>query len=270
MNPGFRRDDDPRDFLGDHQILTLAFSATGGSMKISIRNSKKSGHLWKRFGVIPWAVFLIVCSGAAELDTAGRQENPLPSFGSGAIKVRLYTDYFCPSCRDMEPELEPILLDLVKDGTIHLTFVDVPTSQYTGLYVRHFLYALAEKGDIDSVVHARRTLFEAAEKKVVDKNQLVNLLAEKKIGLKPIDLAPAQNLWNRLLQEDQIRSTPSCVIIQGEEKKTHVGSLEVIKALEILRDNFRKAPAGSSKDENPTNGKKNKDSSIPSPAKKDE
>jgi hypothetical protein len=105
---------------------------------------------------------------------------------------------------------------------------------------------------------------------VVDKNQLVNLLAEKKIGLKPIDLAPAQNLWNRLLQEDQIRSTPSCVIIDGEEKKTHVGSLEVIKALEILRDNFGKTPAGPSKDGKAVNGKKNTDAFKPSPGKKGE
>ena len=75
-------------------------------------------------------------------ETAGGQENPLPPFGSGTIKVRLYTDYFCPPCRDMEPDLEPLLLDLVKDGTIHLTFIDVPTSQHTTLYARYFLYAL--------------------------------------------------------------------------------------------------------------------------------
>lgn len=239
-------------------------------MKISIRNHKKSRYLWKRFGVIPWAVVLTLWSGVAGLETAGGQENPLSSFGSGAIKVRLYTDYFCGPCRDMEPELEPILLGLVKDGTIHLTFIDVPTSQYTTLYARYFLYALGEKKDIDSAIHARRVLFEAAGKKVADKNQLVSLLAEKKIGLKPIDLAPAQNLWNRLLQEDQIRSTPSCVIIHGEEKKTHVGGLEVIKALEILRDNFGKTPAGRSKDGKASNGKKNKDSSNPPPSKKGE
>jgi len=239
-------------------------------MKSLTFKHKKSNHFWRRFGVIPWAILLILYSGLAGLETAGGEESPLSSFGSGAIKVRLYTDYFCPPCRDMEPTLEPILLDLVKDGTIHLTFVDVPTSQHTTLYARYFLYALGEKRDIDSVVHARRTLFDAAEKGVVDKSQLVNLLAEKEIGLKPIDLAPAYNLWNRLLQEDQIRSTPSCVIVQGEEKKTYVGSLEVIKALEILRDNFAKTPAGPSKDGKAPNGKKNKDSSDPSPGKKGE
>ncbi len=184
--------------------------------------------------------------------------------------MRLYTDYFCPPCRGMEPDLEPILLELVKDGTINLTFIDVPISQYTMLYARYFLYALGEKKDIDSAIHARRTLFEAAENKMVEKNQLVNQLAEKGIGLKPSDLNPVFNYWNRYLQEDQIQSTPSCVIVDGDLKQTHRGSLEVIKALEILRDNFGKKPAGLSKDAKSENGKMEKSSSTPSLVKKDE
>jgi len=231
---------------------------------------KKSRYLRKWFGVIPWAVLLILCSGVAGWETAGGQENALSSFGSGTIKVRLYTDYFCSPCRDMEPDLEPLLLDLVKDGTIHLTFIDVPTSQHTTLYARYFLSALGEKKDFDSALHTRRVLLEAAGKRVADKNQLVNLLAEKKIGLKPVDLNPVFNLWNHYLQEDQIRSTPSCVIVHGDQKTNHVGSLEVIKALEILRDNFGKTPASPSKGGKAANGKKNKDSSNPFPGKKGE
>ena len=234
------------------------------------RKHKKSRYLCKRFVPISWAVFLILFSGVSGPATAKEEENPLSSFGSGAIKVRLYTDYFCPPCRGIEPELEPILLELVKDGTIQLTFIDVPTSQYTFLYAQYFLYALGEKKDIDSAIHARRTLFEAAEKKVADKNQLVNLLVEKGIGLKPIDLAPVHTLWNSYLQEDQIRSTPSCVIVHGDQKTTHLGGLEVIKALEIIKDNFGKNPAGRPKDEKAVNGQKEKDSSNPSPVKKGE
>ena len=231
---------------------------------------KKSRHLWKWSGIIPWAVLLILCSGVAGWETAAGQENALSSFGSGTIKVRLYTDYFCSPCRDMEPDLEPLLLDLVMGRTIHLTFIDVPTSQHTTLYARYFLYALGEKKDIDSAIHARRVLFEEAGKKVADKNQLVNLLAEKGIGLKPVDLNPVFNLWNRYLQEDQIRSTPSCVIVHGEEKKTYLGGLEVIKALEILRDNFGKNPAGRSKDGKAVNGQRKKTSPTPAPIKKAE
>ncbi len=228
-------------------------------MKTSVGNYEKIHHLWKRFGIIPWAVLLILCSGVAGWETAGGQENALSSFGSGTIQVRLYTDYFCSPCRDMEPELEPLLLDLVKGGTIHLTFIDVPTSQHSILYAQYFLSALADKKDFDSALQIRRVLFETAGKRVVDKNQLVNLLVEKRIGLKPVDSNPVFTLWNRYLQEDQIRSTPTCVIVHGDLKQTHVGGLEVIKALEILRDNFGKNPAGRSKEGKDANGKKNKD-----------
>jgi len=228
-------------------------------MSSLIMRHKKSRHLWKWFGIIPWAVLLTLGLGVAGWETAAGQESALSSFGSGTIKVRLYTDYFCSPCRDMEPELEPLLLDLVKGGIIHLTFIDVPTSQHTMLYARYFLSALAEKKDFDSALGTRRILFEAAGKKVTDKNQLVNLLTEKKIGLKPVDLNPVFTLWNRYLQEDQIRSTPSCVILHGDLKETHKGGLEVIKALEILRDNFGKTPAGPSKEGKSANGKKNKD-----------
>jgi hypothetical protein len=252
------------------QYYPSDFPATGGGMSSLIINYKKNRRLWKRFGIMPWAVLLILCSGVAGWETAGGQETPLPSFGSGTIKVRLYTDYFCSPCRDMEPDLEPLLLDLVKDGTIHLTFIDVPASQNTTLYARYFLSALAEKKDFDSALQARRVLFEAAGKRVTDKNQLVNLLAEKKIGLKPVDLNPVFILWNRYLQEDQIRSTPSCVIVHGDLKETHVGGLEVIKALEILRDNFGKTSAGPSKDGKAVNGQRKKTSPTPSPDKKGE
>jgi hypothetical protein len=226
---------------------------------VEISISKKSRRLWKGFRMIPWAVLLMLCSGAAGWDTAGGEDPPFPSFGSGTIEVRLYSDYFCSPCRDMEPDLEPLLLDLVKNGTIHLTFIDVPASRHTVLYVRYFLSALGQKKDFDSALHTRRVLFEAARKRMVDKDQLVNLLTEKEIALKPVDVNPVFSLWNRYLQEDQIRSTPSCVIVHGDQKAAHVGSLEVIRALEILRDNFGKPPAGSSKDENAAKDKKDED-----------
>ncbi len=239
-------------------------------MKSLILKHKKSHRFWKHFGLIPWAVLLILYAGVAGLEAAGGEENPLSAFGSGAIKGRLYTDYFCPPCRDMEPSLEPLLLDLVKNGIIHLTFIDVPNSRNTALYANYFIYSLGEKKDIDSAIHARRTLFEAAEKKAVEKNQLVNLLMDKGIGLKPVDLNPVFNYWNRYLREDQIRSTPSCVIVQEDLKETHRGSLEVIRALEVLRDNLGKKPSNHSRDVKAVNGKGEKGSPKEPPVKKGE
>ena len=51
---------------------------------------------------------------------------PFPTYGSGAIQVRIYTDYFCPPCRGMEPAVEPLLRNLIKKNAITLTMVDMP------------------------------------------------------------------------------------------------------------------------------------------------
>jgi thiol:disulfide interchange protein DsbA len=221
----------------------------------------KYSSIPKRYGCILLAIILSLPLWRGMALALG-EENLFPSFGSGPIQVRLYTDYFCPPCRDMEPSIEPILLALVKDGTIHLTFVDVPTSQHTVLYANYFLYALAEKRDLDSAILARRTLFEAAEKKVLEKDQLVNLLTQKGIGLKPLDVKPVYNLWNRHLQEDKIRSTPSCVIAHGDLKETHVGGLKVIKALETLKETLGEKPASFPKDGKSENTKMGEPSSL--------
>ena len=105
------------------------------------------GQCWKTFQRCPVGHPFGPLFRNSGTKTAGGEEEPLSSFGSGPIKVRLYTDYFCPPCRDMEPDLEPLILDLVKDGTIQLTFIDVPTSRNTPPLCQVFPLCLGgEKG----------------------------------------------------------------------------------------------------------------------------
>ena len=162
-------------------------------------------------------------------------EELLPTFGQGTIQVILYTDYFCPPCRAMEPDVEPLLRDLMRTGKINLTFVDTPTNQITSLYARYFIYALNANQEFEEVLKARNTLFEAAEKKMQDKAKLEEFLKEKGINWKPVNVTPAFNFWNKYLKDDSIRSTPSCVVKRGEKKEIVVGSLEILKALENLK-----------------------------------
>lgn len=200
-------------------------------MKINLFNRKKI-----------WVSRIIACFAfismlfLATTGKIGAEENYFPTFGAGPIQVRLYTDYFCPPCRDMEPGIEPLLLDLVKDGTIQLTFIDVPTSRYTVLYANYFLFSLGAKKDIDSAIKARRVLFEAAEKKITDGGKLVGFLKEKGVNFKAVDPYPVFNFWNNYLQEDKIQSTPSCVIINGDKKETYRGNIDVPKAIEKLKN----------------------------------
>jgi formylmethanofuran dehydrogenase subunit E len=162
-------------------------------------------------------------------------EEILPTFGQGEIQVFLYTDYFCPPCRAMEPDVEPILKDLMKTGKINLTFVDTPTSQFTSLYARYFVYALNANREFEEVLKARNTLFEAAEKRIQERAKLEEFLKEKGVPWKQVDVTPAFNFWNKYLKDDNVRSTPSCLVKMGEKKELKVGSLEILKLLENLK-----------------------------------
>lgn len=163
----------------------------------------------------------------------------LPSYGKGQVKVILFADYFCPPCRQLEPRIEPVLVDLMDKEMIHLTFVDTPTSPQTALYARYFIYALNANNSFQHALLVRNILFEAADKMIKEKGKLEEFLQHKGIEIRPMDLSFVFNFWNRLLKENNIHTTPSCVITNGE-KKIFKGSVEVLKALENLKENFEK------------------------------
>lgn len=159
----------------------------------------------------------------------------IPSFGKGQITVRLYTDYFCPPCREMEPKLEPVIVNLINQGFINIIFIDTPNSPHTILYARYFLYALNANNDFYHTLLARNALFAAAENMIMEKEKLEVFLKNRGVKFKTGDVFAALNFWNRYLKEDNITSTPTCVISRGEKKEIFMGSVDIIKALESLK-----------------------------------
>jgi len=181
------------------------------------------------FFITMFAVF-IIAGGYAQ-----GQDVPFPAYGAGAVQVRIYTDYFCPPCRGMEPAVEPILRELVKKNVIRLTLVDTPVYRDSALYARYFLYALNAKNDFEHALMVRNTLFEAAAKKnITTAEKIEELFKSKGIHYSAFEPKPAFNQYNAFIKEDKINATPSCVIITGGEKKTFVGGTDIINALKGL------------------------------------
>lgn len=160
------------------------------------------------------------------------EEILIPSFGTGKTQVRLYTDYFCGPCSSLEPKLEKMIPDLVKKETVSIIFIDTPIHKHSSLYATYFLYILNEKKDLPLALRARAVLFEAAKKKVTEKDKLEEYLNKRNMGFKPFDARTTFKLYNAYFQEDKISATPTCVIWNGE-KKSFTGS-NIIKALEGL------------------------------------
>ncbi len=161
----------------------------------------------------------------------------VPSFGAAnsKVKVRLYTDYFCPSCRDLESRLAPVIKDLVKRNAAQVMFVDAPGHKNSSLYARSFLYVLNEKKDLARALTARAVLMEASGKGVADQGKLESLLKEKGIALKPFDTGATFNVFVSYLKRDQIRETPTCVIENDGKLQKVLGSEDIIEALKRLQ-----------------------------------
>ncbi len=166
----------------------------------------------------------------------GEGKNSLiTTFGEGKITVRLYSDYFCGPCSYLEPRLEGIVERLVKKNLVNITFIDVPFSKYSSLYVRYFLYALNEKKTLENALKTRDVLFNAAREKIKGPLDLEAYLNKSRIKIKPFDPKHVYETFERYLNtEDNINATPSCVIIRGDKKETYKGANEIIKALESL------------------------------------
>lgn len=157
----------------------------------------------------------------------------MPSFGTGKIQVRLYTDYFCNPCRALEPQIESLLIDLVKENIITITFIDTPIHPQTTFYAKYFLYILNENKDFKHAIRARAALFEAAEKKINNRERLEVFIKKKGIKYKPFDTKATFDIFTNCLKTDKIKATPTCIIFREGKKNTFTGR-DIKGALEKL------------------------------------
>jgi hypothetical protein len=164
-------------------------------------------------------------------------EPPFPAYGRGAVEVRLYTDYFCGPCRAEEGEVMALVTQLAQKNLIRVLLIDTPIHEETVPYARLFLAALnaSTDGGLPLAVKVRAALFEAAGKEIKAKETLEAFLKGKGIALKPLDTGPVFKLYSKYIQEDRIQSTPTCVIIGPQGKRTLLGKDEIPKALRELK-----------------------------------
>jgi hypothetical protein len=178
-------------------------------------------------------VFVALFCGDA---TAQSGDFSLLTFGSGKVKVRLYSDYFCAACGKLEPMLDEVVGDLVKKNKITLTFVDTPVHKHSPLYARYFLFILNEKKDLKHALTARAALFEAAQQaKITEAEKLEEFLKKKGIKFAPFDVVPVFKGLEGFFREDKITATPTCVIITGAKKELFQGTNPIVTELGKLK-----------------------------------
>lgn len=225
--------------MGDRDILMNNAAASCRASKAQGNNAGFGKYLpgiFHKKGVLAFLVIVIVGIISTGSSHARVKDMPFPTYGAGAIHVWIYTDYFCPPCRAMEPALELILKDLVKRKIITLTLVDTPFKPYSSLYARYFLYALNSKNQFIHALRVRSVLFDAAKSEQFSTKESINaLFKNKKIPFAVFDPTPVFDRFKTLVMEDKIRSTPTCVIVRGGEKEHVIGGQDIINALKAIQ-----------------------------------
>jgi len=127
---------------------------------------KASDILFKKAPVFVFLIIFTAIFGTApENSSAVVHDMQLPIYGSGAIQVRIYTDYIRPPCQAIEPVVEPLRKDLINKNIIRLTLIDVPFIRNSPMYAGYFLYALNAKHDKEQALRVKNVPFTAATDK---------------------------------------------------------------------------------------------------------
>lgn len=182
--------------------------------------------------LLNWIGFLyvvIVLAGWCGPSAAMAQNSEeVYSYGSGPVEVLIFTDYYCPPCQAVEPYLEGALSQLWQSG-VKITFVDKPIHRVTPIYSKYFLYAAKKARNFDEVLRIRRVLFDIAKANVVaSERELVQNIRDNRIEMLLFEVKPVFDRWVELIGRYEVKSTPTCVIVQpGQEPRMLKGSEEI-------------------------------------------
>jgi len=185
--------------------------------------------------VVFFCLLVFICSIAP---AAGAEKEAVPSYGQGPHEVLIFSDYFCPPCQALEPQLEPVLDELYKKGRVKITFADTPMHKETPLFAKFYLYAAKAAPDYGAAMRARQVLFALAGKENVFwmDERIEEAFWKEKVAFTPFDFRTAQPELNRLIREHRVDSTPTFVILSpGAKAQKYTGAGDILKGLQSIR-----------------------------------
>lgn len=161
----------------------------------------------------------------------------VPSLGTGSYEVLMFSDYFCPPCKQIDTKAELLMKELLATGKVKITFVDVPFHQTTPIYARYYLYAVNAGAKPEKIFRIRKVLFQAAQEKRIETNKaLTSYLKEQRIAWKAYDEKPVFSMLSQMIKQNKIDQTPTCVIRYSlTDEKKYVGTEEIWNGLLQLK-----------------------------------
>jgi protein-disulfide isomerase len=176
---------------------------------------------------------------AEQAPRAAEAGEVIPGVGQpgGYPILRIYSDYFCPACRQQEPVLNAVVGEAA--GKARVVFCDLPThGTISKMYIAYFIACLLGENDDEQLLRARKCLFEMAGEKVQTKNQLEAALRECGVAIQLEGEAINQcyRLIRQAAAQDGVTHTPT-VVIENEkgDKRVFKGRFTRDELIEALR-----------------------------------
>lgn len=179
--------------------------------------------------------FIIAFFGVTKHDAIGAMEQSVKenlAFGKNdsPIEVYLFTDWACPACRKLEPEIKAMSKDIMKQG--RLIFVDVVVHPETLNYMPYHLAFLIQNKDRyfelrDMLTHISEKTGSPTEEEIAGASAKMGVTYKE---LNYSDVAMGIKYFKALSEKFTIKATPTMVIINKDTKKGKklVGNGEII------------------------------------------
>lgn len=189
------------------------------------------------FSLLGYLTVLLTFSGSVTPAYGFDSTGSIPSLGKGPYEIIILADYFCPPCRRIDTKAEPLFKELLATNKVKITFVDVPFHKATQIYAKYYLYAVNANPGAKNVFNIRKTLFEAAMNRNIQKEEdLTAYLKKQKISWKIMDEKSIFTMLSAIIKKNAITATPTCLIrYSSTDVKKYVGTDEIWNGLNALK-----------------------------------
>lgn len=231
-------------------------SAFVSDLAIAIKQKNKGeimNNIWKGISILSIFVlgFFMSIIGTSRFNPLEAAENTIKEsliFGQkdSPIEVYIFTDWACPACRQLEPEIEKMVPLLMKKS--RLTFVDHAIHTETLNYSPYNVSFMIKNKD--KYLELREALTKLSIEQPAPTDEQVEKIAEKLHTkyqqLHFSDITLSQKYFKQLGKQFGVSKTPTLVVINRETKKGKrlvggdITEANVLKAIDSL--------SGTSKD----------------------
>jgi len=225
-------------------VYLLAFLAYYAEARKVILNSKDRREInmifLKKVSLIALVViagFFLAFKGAQKSEALDKGMNLSLGKENSAQELYIFTDWFCPSCRKAEPEIEKAVASAEKRARV--IFIDVPIHPETFNYMPYNLsFLLNEKG---KYLQLRKVLGALSlTSKEPSPEDVQKAIAPLGVAYKPLvflTVTKGSKYFDETAKAFGVRSTPTAIVYDTKTKK----KIRMVGSKDITEQNILKA-----------------------------